>query len=196
MENELAIAFGGRVAEEIIFKRISTGAANDIKQATKLANRMIRSFGMSDDLALLSYEDHDDNIFIGREMTQAKGYSEATAQQIDAEVAKLVDNAYRKAKQILEENVDILHRLMELLIDKETVLGPELDDLIAEMRPEYDFTAVGTCALYRIRARLTVIRRMKTGRNARTIPMKPLQMTFRTILKMNPVARLLKRNSA
>ncbi len=139
LENELAIAFGGRVAEEIIFKRISTGAANDIKQATKLANRMIRSFGMSDDLALLSYEDHDDNIFIGREMTQAKGYSEATAQQIDAEVAKLVDNAYRKAKQILEENVDILHRLMELLIDKETVLGPELDDLIAEMRPEYDF---------------------------------------------------------
>jgi cell division protease FtsH len=139
LENELAIAFGGRVAEEIIFNRISTGAANDIKQATKLANRMIRSFGMSDKLAPLSYEDHDDNIFIGREMTQAKGYSEATAQQIDAEVAKLVDNAYQKGKQILKENIDILHRLTELLIEKETVLGPELDDLIAEMRPAYDF---------------------------------------------------------
>ncbi len=139
LENELAIAFGGRVAEEIIFNRVSTGAANDIKQATKLANRMIRSFGMSDNLAPLSYEDHDENIFIGREMTQAKGYSEATAQQIDAEVAKLVDRAYKKAKKILDENIDILHKLTELLIEKETVLGPELDDLIAELRPEYDF---------------------------------------------------------
>jgi len=139
LENELAIAFGGRVAEEIIFKRVSTGAANDIKQATKLANRMIRSFGMSDNLAPLSYEDHDDNIFIGREMTQAKGYSEATAQQIDAEVAKLVDRAYKKARKILDENIDILHKLTELLIEKETVLGPELDDLIAELRPDYDF---------------------------------------------------------
>ncbi len=139
LENELAIAFGGRVAEDLIFKRISTGAANDIKQATKLANRMIRSFGMSDNLAPLSYEDHDENIFIGREMTQAKGYSESTAQQIDAEVAKLVDRAYKKAKKILEENIDILHRLTDLLIEKETVLGPELDDLIAELRPDYDF---------------------------------------------------------
>ncbi|MFN2358381.1 MAG: ATP-dependent zinc metalloprotease FtsH [Desulfotignum sp.] len=139
LENELAIAFGGRVAEDLIFKRISTGAANDIKQATKLANRMIRSFGMSDNLAPLSYEDHDENIFIGREMTQAKGYSEATAQQIDAEVAKLVDRAYKKAKNLLEENIDILHRLTDLLIEKETVLGPELDDLIAELRPDYDF---------------------------------------------------------
>ncbi len=139
LENELAIAFGGRVAEETIFKRVSTGAANDIKQATKLANRMIRSFGMSDNLAPLSYEDHDENIFIGREMTQAKGYSEATAQQIDAEVAKLVDRAYKKAKKLLEDNIDILHKLTELLIEKETVLGPELDDLIAELRPDYDF---------------------------------------------------------
>ncbi|MCF8091995.1 MAG: ATP-dependent zinc metalloprotease FtsH [Desulfotignum sp.] len=139
LENELAIAFGGRVAEQIIFNRISTGAANDIKQATKLANLMIRSFGMSDNLAPLSYEDHDENIFIGREMTQAKGYSEATAQQIDAEVALLVDNAYKKAKKILEENIDILHKLTELLIEKETVMGAELDDLIAELRPDYDF---------------------------------------------------------
>jgi cell division protease FtsH len=139
LENELAIAFGGRVAEQLIFNRISTGAANDIKQATKLANRMIRSFGMSDNLAPLSYEDHDENIFIGREMTQAKGYSEATAQQIDAEVALLVDRAYKKAKEILEANIDILHKLTDLLIEKETVLGAELDDLIARMRPEYDF---------------------------------------------------------
>ncbi|HCY88145.1 MAG TPA: cell division protein FtsH [Desulfobacteraceae bacterium] len=139
LEHELAIAFGGRVAEEIIFNRISTGASNDIKQATKLANRMIRSFGMSDNLAPLSYEDHDDNIFIGREMTQAKSYSEATAQQIDAEVAAIIDKAYATAKKILEENIDILHALTDLLLEKETIMGPELDDLIAELRPEFDF---------------------------------------------------------
>lgn len=139
LENELSIAFGGRVAEEIIFKRISTGASNDIKQATKLANRMIRSFGMSDNLAPVSYEDHDDNIFIGREMTQAKGYSEATAQKIDAEVAGLIDRAYNIAKSILEENIDILHALTDLLLEKETIMGPELDDLIASLRPDFDF---------------------------------------------------------
>ncbi|MCG8566006.1 MAG: ATP-dependent zinc metalloprotease FtsH [Desulfobacterales bacterium] len=139
LENELAIAFGGRVAEQIIFDRISTGASNDIKQATKLANRMIRSFGMSDNLAPLSYEEHDDNIFIGREMTQAKQYSEATAQKIDAEVAAVINKSYQTAKTILEDNIDILHALTDLLIEKETVMGPELDDLIAEMRPDFDF---------------------------------------------------------
>ena len=139
LENELAIAFGGRVAEEIIFKRISTGAYGDIKQATKLANRMIRSFGMSDTLAPLSYEDHDDNIFIGREMTQAKSYSEATAQQIDAEVAAVIQKANTTARKILEENIDILHAFTKMLLEEETVMGPELDDLIAEMRPDFDF---------------------------------------------------------
>ncbi len=102
LENELAIAFGGRVAEEVIFKRISTGAANDIKQATRLANSMIRTFGMSEKLAPLSYEEHDENIFIGREMTQAKTYSEETAKQIDAEVANTIDRAYKTAKKSLK----------------------------------------------------------------------------------------------
>ena len=139
LENELAIAFGGRVAEEIIFKRISTGASNDIKQATVLANRMIRTFGMSDNLAPLSYENHDDNIFIGRSMTQAKAYSEETARKIDAEVAMIIDRAYQTAKTVLEGNIDILHKLTDLLIEKETVLGPELDDLIAASRPDFDF---------------------------------------------------------
>lgn len=139
LENELAIAFGGRVAEELIFKRISTGASNDIKQATDLANKMVRTFGMSDNLALLSYEDHSENIFIGREMTQAKAYSEETARKIDAEIALIIDRAYQTAKKCLEKNIDILHALTDLLIEKETVLGPELDDLIAGLRPDFDF---------------------------------------------------------
>ncbi|MCF6247780.1 MAG: ATP-dependent zinc metalloprotease FtsH, partial [Desulfobacula sp.] len=139
LENELAIAFGGRVAEQIIFNRISTGASNDIKQATKLANSMVRTFGMSDNMPLLSYENHEDNIFIGREMTQAKAYSEETARIIDSEVALIIDRAYQAAKKVLEENTDILHALTELLIEKETVLGSELDNLIAGMRPDFDF---------------------------------------------------------
>jgi cell division protease FtsH len=139
LENELSIAFGGRVAEELIFKRISTGAANDIKQATNLAQKMIRTFGMSDSLAPLSYENHDQNIFIGREMTQAKAYSEDTARKIDAEVAIIIDRAYQAAKKILEENTDILHALTDLLMERETVLGWELDELISYMRPEFDF---------------------------------------------------------
>jgi len=139
LENELAIAFGGRVAEEIIFNRISTGASNDIKQATSLANRMVRTFGMSDNLAPLAYETQDDNIFIGREMTQAKDYSEDTARKIDTEIALIIDRAYKTAKKVLDENIDILHALTDLLIEKETVLGPELDDLIASVRPDFDF---------------------------------------------------------
>jgi cell division protease FtsH len=139
LESELAIAFGGRVAEELIFKRISTGASNDIKQATKLAHRMVRTFGMGDNLAPLSYENHDDNIFLGREITQAKTYSEETARKIDAEVALIINRAYQSAKKVLEENMDIMHALTTLLLEKETVLGPELDDLIASMRPDFDF---------------------------------------------------------
>jgi cell division protease FtsH len=139
LENELAIAFGGRVAEELIFKRISTGAANDIKQATKLAGNMVRTFGMGEGLTPLSYENHDENIFIGREMTQAKAYSEETARKIDAEIARIVDKAYQTARKVLEENIDILHALTELLLEKETVMGSELDELIAEMRPDFDF---------------------------------------------------------
>jgi cell division protease FtsH len=139
LENELAISFGGRVAEELILKRISTGAYGDFKQATKLANSMVRAYGMGDGLAPLSYENHDDNIFIGREMTQAKAYSEETARKIDSEIALLVDRAYTTARKILEENIDLLHALKDLLIEKETVLGPELDELIASMRPDFDF---------------------------------------------------------
>ena len=133
--SELAVAMGGRVAEELIFNRISTGAANDIKQATNIASHMVRVWGMSDELGPLSYGKQDEQIFLGREISQHRDYSEATAQKIDNEIAKLVKGSYKNARHILEENVDILHKLADLLIEKETVLGKELDDLIYEMRP-------------------------------------------------------------
>jgi cell division protease FtsH len=135
LQSELSVAFGGRVAEEIVFNRISTGAANDIKQATDLAQRMIRSWGMSDDLGPLSYAKGEEQVFLGREIAQHRDYSEATAQKIDEEIIKLIKNSYKRAQTVLKENLDILHKLAESLLEKETVMGKELDELIHSLRP-------------------------------------------------------------
>jgi cell division protease FtsH len=135
LESELAVAFGGRVAEEIVFNRISTGAANDIKQATDLAQQMIRSWGMSDNLGPLSYAKGEEQVFLGREIAQHRDYSEATAQKIDEEINKLIKDSYGRAKKVLKENLDILHKLAERLLEKETVMGKELDELIHTLRP-------------------------------------------------------------
>ena len=139
LESELAVAFGGRVAEELIFDRISTGASNDIKQATNIAGKMIRVFGMSENLVPMSYEQHDENIFIGRELTQAKEYSEETARKIDAEIASLITASYKTAQGILNEEIEILHALSDLLLEKETVMGKELDELVKSMKPDFVF---------------------------------------------------------
>ena len=135
LENELSITFGGRVAEEIVFQRISTGASNDIKQATELAHTMVCTWGMSEELGPLSYAKDNEHIFLGREISQHRDYSEETARKIDAEVNKLIADAYDRAKTVLKKNIDILHKLVELLLEKETVLGKELDELIYSMRP-------------------------------------------------------------
>jgi len=135
LESELSVAFGGRVAEEIVFERVSTGAANDIKQATDLAQRMIRSWGMSEKLGPLSYAKNEEQIFLGREIAQHRDYSDETARKIDEEINTLIDATYNRAMKVLEENLDILHKLAELLLEKETVQGKELDELIFSMRP-------------------------------------------------------------
>ena len=135
LQSELAVAFGGRVAEEIVFKRISTGASNDIKQATDLAQKMVRNWGMSDDLGPLSYAKGEEQVFLGREIAQHRDYSESTAQKIDEEIKKLIKDSYQTAKKVLKENLDILHKLAERLLEKETVMGKELDGLIHELRP-------------------------------------------------------------
>lgn len=139
LQSELSVALGGRVAEEIIFARISTGAANDIKQATDLAHKMICNWGMSTELGPLFWDQGDEQIFLGREIAQRRDYSEDTARKIDAAISKLVDEAYQQAKAVLDENVDILHKLSELLLEKETVMGKELDELIQTMRPGFEF---------------------------------------------------------
>jgi cell division protease FtsH len=138
LQSELSVAYGGRVAEELIFNRISTGAAGDIKQATDLAERMVRSWGMSE-LGPLSYAKGEEHIFIGREIAQHRDFSEDTARRIDNEIAKFINGAYQTATTVLKDNIDILHRLSEVLLEKETVMGEELDAIILELRPGFEF---------------------------------------------------------
>ena len=139
LESELSVAFGGRVAEELVFGRISTGATDDIKQATELARKMVCAWGMSDELGPLSYSQDKEHIFLGREIAQHRDYSEETAQKIDEEMDNLIDRNYNRARKILNENIAILHKLVELLREKETITGKELDDLIRAMRPGIEF---------------------------------------------------------
>jgi len=143
LKNELSVAFGGRVAEEIIFNRISTGASNDIKQATDIAQQMIRAWGMSETLGPLSYAKGEEQIFLGREIAQHRDYSEETASRIDKEVQDLIISSYNRATEVLAENVDILHKLAEMLLEKETVLGAELDELILSLRPGIELPSHG-----------------------------------------------------
>jgi cell division protease FtsH len=135
LEAELAIAFGGRVAEEIVFNRISTGASNDIKKATELAQQMVRSWGMSEILGPMSFAKDEEQVFLGREIAQHRDYSEETARKIDSEINNLVMQSYKRAKSVLTEHIDVLHKLAEQLLEKETILGAELDELILQVRP-------------------------------------------------------------
>ncbi len=143
LESELSVAYGGRVAEELIFGRISTGAYNDIKRATELAQNMVRAWGMSDELGPLSYAKGEEHIFLGREIAQHRDYSDETAEKIDAEIKRLVETAYKRARDVLEDYMDILHKLADLLLEKETVLGNEMDELILALRPDIDLPAQG-----------------------------------------------------
>ncbi|MBW1895256.1 MAG: cell division protein FtsH, partial [Deltaproteobacteria bacterium] len=140
LENDLSVSFGGRAAEEIVFNRISTGASNDIKQATQIAQKMVRSYGMSDELGPLSYAKEEDHIFLGREISQHRDYSEETARKIDDEINIIIKKSYTRAKNVLHENIDILHKLAELLLEKETVKGDELDGLIKSIKPDFKAT--------------------------------------------------------
>jgi cell division protease FtsH len=140
LESSLSVAYGGRIAEELIFDRVSTGASNDIKQATNIAHKMVRSWGMSE-LGPLSYSKDDDQVFLGREIAHSRDYSEDTARKIDEAVTNLIDRSYEKAENVLKENMSLLHKLADLLLDKETVMGKELDELILSEKPDFEFAS-------------------------------------------------------
>ncbi|MCF8067270.1 MAG: ATP-dependent zinc metalloprotease FtsH [Desulfobacterales bacterium] len=138
LESQLSVAMGGRVAEELVFNRITTGASADIKQATDIAQKMVCLWGMSESLGPISYSKQDEQIFLGREIAQHRDYSDETARKIDGEVRQIVDTAYQRAKVVLSENIDVLHSLAEMLLENETVSGKELDELIKKMRPDFE----------------------------------------------------------
>ncbi|MGE4518875.1 MAG: ATP-dependent zinc metalloprotease FtsH [Desulfobacteraceae bacterium] len=140
LESSLSVAFGGRIAEDLIFNRISTGASNDIKQATSIAHKMVRSWGMSE-LGPLSYSKDDDQVFLGREIAHSRDYSEDTARRIDEAVTNIISSSYKKAEEVLKENMNLLHKLAELLLEKETVMGSELDELILSEKPGFKFSS-------------------------------------------------------
>ena len=132
MEANISKAMGGRVAEEMIFghDKVTSGASSDIAMATKLAKDMVTKYGMSKDLGPLSYGANEDEVFLGRQITRQEHMSEETAKRVDAEVKKLVDAGYQKAKKILTEKLDDLHKIAKALLVYETLTGEEIKDLI------------------------------------------------------------------
>ena len=127
MLQEIVVDLGGRVAEELVFDDITTGASQDIKQATTMARDMVTRYGMSENIGLICYKDDDDEVFIGRDLAHAHNYSEGVASAIDAEVKSIIDHAYEEAKRIINENRDVLDRCAELLLEKEKITREEFE---------------------------------------------------------------------
>ena len=129
MEQDIIVSLGGRIAEEMIFDDITTGASQDIKVATRRARDMVTKYGFSDSIGLICYADDDDEVFIGKDMAKTRSYSEKIANEIDEEVKKIVNECYLRAKEILNGNIDVLHRCAKLLIEKERITKEEFEAL-------------------------------------------------------------------
>ncbi len=129
MLQEIVVDLGGRVAEELILDDITTGASQDIKQATQLAKAMVTKYGMSENVGLINYDNEDDQVFIGRDLAHARGYGESVATRIDAEVKRIIDECYAKARKIIKEHEDILNRCAGLLLEKEKINREEFEAL-------------------------------------------------------------------
>ncbi len=129
MLQEIMVSLGGRIAEELIFGDITTGASSDIKKATKVAKRMVTRYGMSENIGVICYDDDDDEVFIGRDLAHAKGHSEMISGQIDQEVKAIVDDCYKKAKDIIMEHKNVLESCAQLLLEKEKIGQEEFEAL-------------------------------------------------------------------
>lgn len=129
MREHIVVSLGGRAAEEIIFKDVTTGASQDIKQATQMARAMVTQYGMSEKVGMIHYGSDDDEVFIGRDLAHTRNYAEQTAALIDAEVKKLIDEAYEEAKSIIGQHEDVLHKCADLLLEKEKIGQEEFEAL-------------------------------------------------------------------
>ena len=137
MQADLAVAFGGRIAEEIIFghEKVTTGAISDIEQATRMARAMVTRFGMSDALGPIAYAENQEEVFLGHSVSRTQNISEATAQKIDAEIRRIINECYDRAKQILTERAKDLHVLALGLLEYETLSGDEIIALLKGIAP-------------------------------------------------------------
>lgn len=129
MLQDIMVSLGGRIAEEIIFGDITTGASSDIKKATKTARRMVTRYGMSDHIGVICYDDDDDEVFIGKDLAHAKAHSEEISGEIDKEVKSIIDDCYTKAKDIILQHEDVLHSCAQLLLEKEKINRDEFEAL-------------------------------------------------------------------
>ena len=130
MLEEIMVSLGGRIAEDLIFHDITTGASSDIKKATKVARRMVTRYGMSENIGVICYEDDDeDEVFIGRDLAHAKNHSEAVSGEIDKEVKSIIDDCYKKAEEIIKQHMDVLHSCAALLLEKEKINREEFEAL-------------------------------------------------------------------
>ncbi len=131
MLQEIMVSLGGRIAEEVIFKDITTGASSDIKKATKVARRMVTRFGMSENIGVICYDDDDDEVFIGRDLAHAKSHSEEVSGEIDREVKSIIDQCYARAREIILEKERVLHGCAKLLLEKEKIGREEFEALFS-----------------------------------------------------------------
>lgn len=136
MLNEITVSLGGRVAEEIIFHDITTGASQDIKQATAMARAMVTKYGMSERVGLINYDDDSDEVFIGRDLAHSKSYGEEAVTVIDEEVKRIISECHEKARKLIEENIEVLHASAKLLIEKEKISREEFEALFDKTGPE------------------------------------------------------------
>lgn len=131
MMQEIMVGLGGRIAEEIIFDDITTGASNDIEKSTKIARKMVTRFGMSKNIGIINYDENDDEVFIGRDLAHTRSHSESTAGEIDKEVKAIIDECYAKAKAIILEHHDVLDKAASLLLEKEKITRDEFEGLFS-----------------------------------------------------------------
>ena len=132
MLQDIVVSLGGRVAEELVFDDITTGASQDIKQATQMAKAMVTKYGMSDNIGLICYDNDDDEVFIGRDLAHTRGYSEGVASAIDQEIKRIIDECYAKAKQMIMDHRDVLDACANLLLEKEKISQKEFEALFDE----------------------------------------------------------------
>ncbi len=132
MLQDIIVSLGGRVAEELVFDDITTGASQDIKQATRMAKDMVTKYGMSENIGLICYDNDDDEVFIGRDLAHTRGYGEGVATNIDLEVKRIIDECYEKAKQMIAEHRDVLDACANLLLEKEKISQQEFEALFEQ----------------------------------------------------------------